>query len=242
MADQLLLLKGPAALGGILHLASQLSPGELKSHVCHHLSERDTRETRDLLVDALPVVDSDTRRALAESLGKHADSDFVFQMVERFDRADDSRTKTHTLQVLRALRSRQAIDALNAILADPSVQASAPVIQVAAQVIAENATAPMVNTLTGRIDRSTDEKESAELADVVATIRTPAARSALIYAAKGNRDATRPPARIAAVRALANFPSAESMETLRRLQDDPDTEVRRVSREVANKMQGALGH
>jgi HEAT repeat protein len=241
LVDQLLQQKSTAALKGVLQISTQLPPGELKSHICRQLSSMEPQESRNVIFESLPKVDSDTRRALAQSLGTHADSAFVLTLIERFDHAPDSRTKSNALQVLKALNSRQAIETLNSVLADPGNQASAPVIKVAAQVVSENATAPIVNTLTARMDRTTDSKELVELADVVSTIRTPASRSALIYAAKGNRDSTRPPTRVAAIRALSNFPSAESMEALRQLQTDPNVDVQTTARQVAEKMQDALG-
>lgn len=242
LAKDLLRLGSVEALGGVLHLCINLPPGEVKSQICQDLLQFDPGPHRGFLLDSLAHVDPDTRRALSQSLGAHADAGYIFTLVNRFESATDSLTKSSALQLLRAVSSKDAVTGLTTLLADPQRATSAPVINVAAQVVAQQATAPIVNTLTARMDRTTDPKDLGELSEIVAGIRTPSARSALLQAAKGNRDATLPSTRRAAVRALENFPGADTMETFRVLQSDPDPEIRKIASDSAARMQGFLGH
>jgi hypothetical protein len=240
--NRLLSLKSAEALRGVLHISSKLAPGETKSYLCQQLASIDTRDQRDFLLQAIEEVDLDTRRALTQALGARADSAFVLTLVDRFEHAAESRTKSCMLQVLGAVNSRQAIDGLTSLLSEAGTPVSPPVVNVVARVLAQNATAPVVSTLTSRMDRTSDPKDLAELADIIAGIRTPSARSALNYAAKGNRESTLPATRLAAVRALANFPCAESVETLRQLQADGDPNIQNAARMIADKMASILGH
>ncbi|RFC46786.1 MAG: HEAT repeat [Verrucomicrobia bacterium] len=230
------------ALGGVLHLSRNLPPGELKSQICQELLRADLSGHRDFLLDSWREIDPDSRRALAQSLGSSADSAFVLKLVDCFESSTDSFTKTSAMQMLRAVTSKEAILGLTGLLADPQKPLSEPLINVATQVVAQQATAPVVNVLTARLDRTTDAKAFAELAEIVAGIRTPSARSALLYAARGNRDATRPATRLTAIRALANYPAAETVETLQQLQNDADPEIRKTAAATTAKILPILGH
>ena len=241
IADRLLELGTSDAVQGLLHITLSLPPGELKSHICQQLSGLETREKRDFLLGAIPYADGDVRRALAHAVGAQADSDLVLAVVDQFDNAATSQIRSGMLQVLGDVTSPDATAALAAVVGDQLNGMSDPIVHAAAQSLSRTANAPAVNALVGKLNSSSNPKDAEILSEMVSGITNPSAESALNYAARGSKNASNPTARLAAARALANFPSAESLATLQQLQSDANPEIQTVSRELAGKMQLVLG-
>ncbi len=234
--DSLFDLGSPEALKGVIFILQHLHPSELKTRACQKLSEADTLGLRDFLVDLIPSTDPDTSRALALAVGAQADSALVMRLVERFDATSDEQIKQGTQLMMSAVSSPQAMQTLAAIVTDPLNGITDPLVAAAAQALARSANAPSVDTLLQKMNSAAESSDSTTLADLISSISSPAAESALGFAAKGNKATTNLDVRLAAVRALANFPTPESRLVLQQLQSDPNPAIRQEAQEISRKM------
>lgn len=229
------------ALDGLVHLLGSLRPGELKTRTCQELSHLDTRDDRDTLLALMSLADQETRRALAIALGAQADSGLVLRMVEQFDAASHDQARQNARLVMSAIRAPEAMETLAAVLTDPNNGMSDPIVAAAAEALAMSGGAPQVNVLLRKMQSSGTPEEAKAIADLVAGISNPVAESALIYAARGNKEATTPTVRLAAVRALENFPGQESLGVLKQLQQDPNPEIQAAAAKARKKIETVLG-
>jgi HEAT repeat protein len=239
--DSLFGLGTTDAIGALVYILQCLQPCELKTDICQKLSQMDTRNVRDYLLGLMPSAEPETRRALAIALGAQADSGLVMRLVDQFDSASDENEKASAKLVMSAIVSPEATETLAAVVTDPTNGMSDPMVAAAAQALARSASAPSVSTLLRKMGATENPDEAHALGELIEGITSPLAESALIYAAGGNKDASAPEVRLAAVRALANFPSAESLQVLRRLEKDQDPAIQAASKDIANKIQSVLG-
>jgi HEAT repeat protein len=236
--DSLFALHSREALEGLIFILQCLQPSALKTNICQKLSTIDTRDNREYLMDLMPTADSDTRRALALALGAQADSALVMQLVERFDATSDERVKQSAQLVMSGVSSPDAMETLAAIVTDPLNGMTDPIVAAAAQALAQSASAPSVDTLLQKMNSSADSGGASAIGELISSIASPSAESALVYAASGNKLAANPNVRLAAVRALANFPTPETIEVLRRLEQDPDPVIQAAAKDMVRRMQG----
>jgi HEAT repeat protein len=239
---QTLLERGSAeALEGLVHVLHSLKPGDRKTRICQELSQIDTREQRDILLGLMPSADPDTRRALAIALGAQADSALVMRLIDRFDSTDEVQARDSAQLVMSAIQSPAAMETLAAVVTDPINGMSDPMVAAAADALARAANPPGVNALLQKMSASESREDSEAIGKLIAAISNPIAESALIFAARGNKDAAKPAVRLAAVRALENFPTLESLAVLQQLQRDDNPDIRAASAAGATKIQAILG-
>lgn len=241
LARQLLAIDTTESVAGLMQITQGMPPGEQKSNICQGLSGMETREKREFLLGALPFVDGDARRALAQAMGAQADSSLISTLVERYDNSGDEAVRSSVLQVLRDSISADAVGMTSAIVNDPGNGMAEPMVRAAAEALARNASAPAVATLMRKLSASRDAPDSEALATLISGISNPAAQATLIYSARGNKDSPNPASRVVAIRALGNYPTLESLQAMRQLHRDADPAVQAASREVAQRIESIIG-
>lgn len=241
IVQQLLSAGTTDAVAGLLEILASLPAGELKSSICQGLSQMETREKRDFLLGALPYVDSDAQRAISYALGVQADGTLITSLVSRYDNTSDETIRSSVLQILRGATSADAIEMVAAIVNDPNNGASEPMVRAATQALAQNGSAPAVATLLKKMNGSTDPHDRTALSGLVEGITNPAAEATLIYSAQGNKDASDPATRLAAINALANYPTIGSLNAMRQLSTDANPEIQAASLSVAQKIESVIG-
>lgn len=241
IVQQLLSAGTTDAVAGLLEILASLPAGEMKSNICQGLSQMETREKRDFLLGALPYVDSDAQRAISYALGVQADGTLITSLVNRYDNTSDETIRSSVLQILRGSTSADAVEMVAAIVNDPNNGASEPMVRAATQALAQNGSAPAVATLLRKMDGSSDYKDMRSISELVEGITNPAAEATLIYSAQGNKDASNPVTRLAAINALANYPTIGTLNTMRQLSSDANPEIQAASRGVAQRIEAVIG-
>lgn len=241
IVQQLLSAGTTDAVAGLLEILASMPPGELKSSVCQGLAQMETREKRDFLLGALPYIDGDAQRAVSYALGVQADGALITSLVNRYDNSTDETIRASVLRVLGGATSPDAVEMVSAIVNDPNNGVSEPLVRAAAQALAQNGSAPAVATLVSKMNGSSAQHDRAALSDLVQNISNPAAEATLIYSAQGNKDASDPATRLAAINALANYPTIGSLNAMRQLSTDANPEIQAASLSVAQKIESVIG-
>lgn len=240
VVNEILLNDTAEGVAGALEVSQGLPPGELKTLICQRLSGIETREKRDFLLGAIAYVDSDLQRALAHALGRQADAEFIGALIERYDNQPNEDVRASTLMVFREAVVPQATEMLTAIVNDPTNGVSEPLVRVASETLAKSATTPGVAALIRKLEASSGGDQQI-LADLVAGISAPAAHSGLLFSAKGNKESRSAVARVAALKALSNYPTMETLQAVRPLISDPDPQIQTTARDVVTKIEGIIG-
>ncbi len=240
VVNEILLNDTVEGVAGALELSQGLPPSELKTIICQKLSGIETREKRDFLMGAIAYVDSDLQRALARALGAQADAEFIGVLIDRYDNQPNEDVRASTLMVLREAVVPEATEMLTAIVNDPTNGVSEPLVRAASETLAKSATTPGVAALIRKLEASAGNDQQV-LSDLVAGISSPAAHSGLLFSAKGNKESKSAVARVAALKALSNYPTMETLQVVRPLMADPDSQVQAAARDVVNKIERIIG-
>ena len=124
------------------------------------------------------------------------------------------------------LASENVAPLLMQVVSDPGVPASDGMVSASAQALRQIGTAPAVDAIIGRINSDASAESRALLSAELRQVVNPAAEASLQSAAMGqSKFAVTPEARVAAISALFNFPSAETQESLKHLQTTEDLEI-----------------
>ena len=211
------------------------SPREEKVALGQWLSQTNTVSQRESLLRVLPLADRETARALATSLGSQADADFLASVANSLGFAGSRLAEANMLAVVRNASSPDAVGVLLQIVADNP--ADDPLVTAAAQALVASGTPPSVDAVIQKIDQSADPNQIAALSAILVEVSDPRAQQTLLYAARGNKAASKPSTRIAAIQALANYPTPETSELLKQLQSDTDAEIRDTAAKILNDFQ-----
>ncbi len=221
------------SITGLVLVLRNLPAGEVKSLICQKLEKLEAGTGREFLLGLLLVdADQEVARALTSALGSQADEALIDRLVALYDAVPDPGARDRLLDVLSQGTTDRIAPAIGALINDEARGLADPLMLAAGRALADNASAQALDVLLGKLSKAGKQAESSEFAGIVAGIWRPRAHHALLYAAEGNKIATAPASRIAAIRALKNFPGEETTEVLTRVASDPDKTISAAAREV----------
>jgi len=234
IAGLLMRMGSEEAMTGLVILLRELPPGDVKSVICQKLEKFEVGGKREFLLGLLLVdADQEIARALTSALGSQADEGFVGRLVELNKGVSDETVRERLFDVLSQASSDAAAAAVGAIVADSERRPDDPLVLAASRALAENASPQALDVLLRKLAGVRRESDARGLTEVVGNIARPRAHQALLYAAEGNRVAPTTISRVAAIRALKNFPGEDTLEVMSRLASDPDPQIQVAAREVA---------
>jgi hypothetical protein len=231
----------PEAVHQLLEVLVNLPDGDTKSDLCRQLALGSRPELHPWLFRVfLQTEDADLSRALSRELAPKATASLLAQVIETHDGSSEASVRSRALDFLRECSGDESVEVLTGTLRDHSRPVSEPVNSAIATALATNGSAIALDTLLARLSDTQDSGEAQFMTELVRTISRPETQSQLIGAARGNKVASTVASRVASIRALANYPTLETLEEMQRLTQDPDPRIQRASAQIVLVCQGAL--
>lgn len=234
--DQLITTNSEESLRGLFYLSKGIPPGELKVSICQKILELNMSGKQDFLIGALPTLDPDIARSVCRTLGLYADDIVIEKIVAAYDQGTDINAKKNYLNVLQNATVPTAVPSLTRILSDPESSIDDEVVYSVAVGLSKNGSPPSVSALLSKLNATKSEHEIDHLNEIISSIEQPESEQALIYGALGNKDTSSLQSRIAAIHALANYSSQESLNAIRSLLKDANEEVRQTAQSSLDKL------
>ena len=227
--NQLLQINSEESLRGVFHLTQGMPPGEFKIEICQKILDLNIYGKEDFFIGALPTLDQEMARAISQVLGLHANHDLIEKLVIKYDNENDSKNKALLLSVIENSSVPAAVHPLTSLLSDPDSSIDDELIYSSAKALAKNGSAPSVSALLSKINSAKGKHEIEQLDNIITNIYEPESEQALIYGALGNKDTSNTQARIASIKALANYQTQQTRDALQKLKSDPDPVIRENS-------------
>lgn len=226
------------SITGLVLVLRDLPAGEVKSLICQKLESLQTAGREELLLGLLLVdADQEVGRALTSALASQADEALIGRLAELHDIIPETPIRERLQEVLSQGTGDRVTTALGKLVMEGNRRANDPLVLAAGRALADNASAQALDALFGKLSSVSKQSESSALAELVAGIWRPRAHQPLLYAAEGNKVATSTSSRIAAIRALRNFPGDETIEVLSRLSSDPDPSIKAAADQTARSFE-----
>jgi len=145
-----------------------------------------------------------------------ADTPVLDEIIARYDAALTEEEAAHLAQLVGNINSPGANESLRALAGNVSGVPQDSLQQAAIDALANVADAQSVSFLLSKLEAASPG-EGGSLFNTVATINSPQAHSALLYAAAGSKNVSAEQGRTAAIYALENYPSVETCVLLEQI-------------------------
>ena len=225
--DELVKIGSPHAVQVVMAFIAALPEGDFKEDLVRRALAINNRESIPSILELLrSTTDASVLRVSREVFSKLVDAESLQKVVDTYDATSDSKLRRRLALSVSMLASENVAPLLMQVVSDPGVPASDGMVSASAQALRQIGTAPAVDAIIGRINSDASAESRALLSAELRQVVNPAAEASLQSAAMGqSKFAVTPEARVAAISALFNFPSAETQESLKHLQTTEDLEI-----------------
>lgn len=234
--NELFNINSEESLRGIFQIALSEPPGELKIEICQKILNLNIRGREDFFIGSLSALDQESSRAVSQLLGLHANQDLIEKIISKCDTEKNPEIKARYLSVIENSTVPDAVAPLMSVLTDPNSSIDDEVVYSSAKALAKNGSPPSMSALLSKIDSTVNKHEVEQLDGIISVICEPESEQALIYGAMGNKDTKTTQGRVSAIKALSNYPTQESLQTLKSLTSDPDVSVRKSAQNSLEKL------
>jgi hypothetical protein len=216
-AEALARIGTPMATSALLDTLAQTKEGTYKEELGRRLSAITNHDSWPVLLDTMTQTgDATIARAASVSLARMADTPVLDEIIARYEAAT-TETETECLaQLVRNIQSPDATDALLSLAGDVTSAPQNSLQQAAVDALANVGDAQCLSHLMRRLEATTPGEGSA-IYDAITRVSNPEAHSQLLYAAAGNKEVSAEYGRTAAIEALRNYPSEETVALLERI-------------------------
>jgi len=223
-AEALARIGTPLATSVLLDTLSQTKEGPYKEELGKRVAGITNHDSWPLLLDSiLQTGDATVLRAAGASLSMMADTPVVDAIVAYYDAASTEAEIERLTQLVGSIQSPKATEALLALAGNTSSLPQDSLQKAAVEALVRVGDPQCVSHLLRRLEAA-PPGEGAELFSAITRINRPEAQTALLYAAAGNKEVSAESGRTAAIYALKNYPTEQTLALLERIvaQEDND--------------------
>ncbi len=216
-AEALARIGTPTATAALFDTLAQIRDGHYKEQIAKTASNISNHDSWPLLLDTFQdTKDATVQRAAGTSLSRMADTPVLDEIIARYDAALTEEEAARLAQLVGNINSPGANESLRALAGNVSGVPQDSLQQAAINALANVADAQSVSFLLSKLEAASPG-EGGSLFNTVASINSPQAHSALLYAAAGSKDVSAEQGRAAAIYALENYPSVETCVLLEQI-------------------------
>jgi len=216
-AEALARIGSPAAATALLDILEQIKDGPYKEQLAKQASNISNHDSWPVLLDAAQESkDSTVQRAAAAALAHMADTPVIDEIVARYANAQTDEEAARLARLVGNVTTPEASDSLRSLAGAASSTPQDSLQQAAMEALARIGDPQNVSYLLQRLEAS-PPGEGGHLFNTITTIDQPQAQSALLYAAAGNKEVSAEQGRTAAIYALENYPSDETLRLLEQI-------------------------
>jgi len=216
-AEALARIGTPTATAALLDTLAQVKEGAYKEELGRKLSAITNHDSWPLLLETMTQTgDPTVARAASVSLARMADTPVLDEIAAHYEAATTEIETDRIAQLVRSIESPDATDALLSLAGDVASTPQNSLQQAAVDALANVGDARCISHLMQRLEATTPG-ESSNAYSAITRISSPEAYSQLLYAAAGNKEVSAEYGRTAAIEALKNYPSEETVALLERI-------------------------
>jgi len=161
--------------------------------------------------------DATVARAASASLARMADTPVLDEIMARYEAAATETEMQRLTQLVAGIQSPQATDALLSLAGDIASAPQDGLQQAAIDALANVGDAQCLSHLLQRLEAAAPGEGTA-IYNSITRVSNPDVHSQLLYAAVGNKEVSAEYGRTAAIEALRNYPSEETVALLERIE------------------------
>lgn len=224
------------AIKTLISLLTSTQDSKLKAELCLIVaSVRNPDLGIDLLDAYMQSSDSEAVSSAFACLVHVANNSLINEIVSRYASSGNLEERGLACQLIAGLKNPDGIEALIRLAEDPAGPDNEPLLQASIYGLTSIGTAPAADYILERLEAGA--RSNADfLASALSRICNPAAQSALIYAALGNKEAQSARTQAAAIQALANYPNQEVISLLEELAAGNVPEVSQAATESLDRI------
>lgn len=216
-AEALARIGTPMATTALLDTLAQTKEGSFKEELGRRIAGINNHDSWPILLDTMTqTADAAVARAASTSLARMADTPVMDEIIARYEAAATEAEMQRLAQLVRNIQSPKATDALLSLAGDIASAPQDALQQAAIDAIANVGDAQCLSHLLRRLEATTPG-EGTDIYNAIARVSNPDVHSQLLYAAAGNKEVSAEYGRTAALEALKNYPSEETIALLERI-------------------------
>ncbi len=216
-AEALARIGTPMATSALLDTLAQTKEGTYKEELGRRLSAITNHDSWPLLLDTMTQTgDATVARAASVSLARMADTPVLDEITARYEAAATEIEMERLAQLVRNIQSPAATDGLLAMAGPVASTPQDSLQQAVVDALANVGDAQCLSHLIQRLEATTPG-EGSTVYHAITRVSNPEAYSQLLYAATGNKEVSAEYGRTAAIEALKNYPSEETVALLERI-------------------------
>ena len=216
-AEALARIGTPMATSALLDTLSQTKEGSFKEELGRRIAGISNHDSWPLLLDTMTQTgDATVARAASASLARMADTPVLDEIIARYEAAATEAEVQRLAQLVGSIQSSKATDALLSLAGDITSTPQDSLQQAAIDALANVGDAQCLSHLLRRLEAATPGEGTA-LYNSITRVSNPDVHSQLLYAAAGNKEVSAEYGRSAAIEALKNYPSEETIALLERI-------------------------
>jgi HEAT repeat protein len=216
-AEALARIGTPMATTALFETLTHTQDGEYKDELGRRASAIGNHDSWPLLLDSLlQTEDGTVARAAMTALAGMADRPIIDEVIARYDVAETEAEFERLARLVSNIHSPNATSALLALAGEITSSPQDSLQAAAIDALARVGDAQSVSHLIRRLEAS-PLGEGADIYNAITQIRSPDAYSHLLHAAAGNKEVSAESGRTAAIQALGNYPSEETIALLERI-------------------------
>jgi HEAT repeat protein len=216
-AEALARIGTPMATSALLDTLAQTKEGTYKEELGRRLSAITNHDSWPVLLETMTQTgDATVARAASVSLARMADTPVLDEIAARYEAATTEVEMERLAQLVRNIQSPAATDGLLSLAGHVASTPQDSLQQAAVDALANVGDAQCLSHLMQRLEATTPG-EGSTVYSAITRVSNPEARSQLLYAAAGNKEVSAEYGRTAAIEALKNYPSEETVALLERI-------------------------
>lgn len=216
-AEALARIGTPMAASALLETLSQTKEGSFKEELGRRVAGISNHDSWPLLLDTMTRTgDATVARAASASLARMADTPILDEVTARYEAAATEAEVQRLAQLVGSVQSSKATDALLSLAGDITSTPQDSLQQAAIDALASVGDAQCLSHLLRRLEAATPGEGTA-IYNSITRVNNPDVHSQLLYAAAGNKEVSAEYGRSAAIEALRNYPSEETVALLERI-------------------------
>jgi HEAT repeat protein len=216
-AEALARIGTPMAASALLDTLAQTKEGSFKEELGRRIASINNHDSWPLLLDTMTQTgDATVARAAGASLARMADTPILDEIMARYQIATTEAEVQRLANLVGSVQSPKATEGLLSLAGDIASKPQDSLQQAAVDALANVGDAQCLSHLLRRLEAATPG-EGANLYNAITRVSNPEAHSQLLYAAAGNKEVSAESGRSAAIEALKNYPSEETVALLERI-------------------------
>jgi len=216
-AEALARIGTPMATTALLDTLAQTKEGSFKEELGRRIAGINNHDSWPTLLDTMTqTADAAVARAASTSLARMADTPVLDEIMARYEAAATEAEMQRLAQLVGNIQSPKATDALLSLAGDIASAPQDALQQAAIDALANVGDAQCLSHLLQRLEATTPG-EGTDVYNAITRVSNPDVHSQLLYAAAGNKEVSAEYGRTAALEALKNYPSEETIALLERI-------------------------